>query len=158
VIGVRKRTAHEAARAKWDCGQRSGPNGLSYCCIVDFSKRKKAGLTPRKNVVSVTAWSLPQADRGRCNGKGLRGKERMQTMSKNLIPYCDLKAKGIPYSKPHLWRLEKAGKFPKRVPLGPSRYSYVESEIDGYIDALIDARDAADPADSDADDPADPKA
>jgi prophage regulatory protein len=66
----------------------------------------------------------------------------MQTMSKNLIPYCDLKAKGITYSKPHLWRLEKAGKFPKRVPLGPGRYAYVESEIDAYVYALIAARDA----------------
>ena len=59
-----------------------------------------------------------------------------------LIPYTHLKAKGVPYSKPHLWRLEKAGKFPKRVPIGPSRYAYVESEINGYIDGLIAARDA----------------
>ena len=63
-------------------------------------------------------------------------------MSTNLIPYSALKPKGITYSKPHLWRLEKAGKFPKRVPLGPGRYAYVESEIDAYITARIDARDA----------------
>jgi prophage regulatory protein len=62
-----------------------------------------------------------------------------------LIPYRDLKAKGVPYSKPHLWRLERAGKFPKRVPIGKARYGYVESEIDGYIGRLIDARDAAAP-------------
>lgn len=60
-----------------------------------------------------------------------------------LIPYRNLKAKGVPYSKPHLWRLERAGKFPKRVPIGPSRYGYVESEIDAYVAALISARDAA---------------
>jgi prophage regulatory protein len=59
-----------------------------------------------------------------------------------LIPYRDLKARGIPYSKPHLWRLERAGKFPKRVPIGPARYAYIESEIDAYVDALIAARDA----------------
>jgi prophage regulatory protein len=41
-----------------------------------------------------------------------------------------------------LWRLEKAGKFPKRVPTGPARYAYVESEIDRYIEELITARDA----------------
>jgi prophage regulatory protein len=64
-------------------------------------------------------------------------------MSQVLIPYRDLKAKGVPYSKPHLWRLERAGKFPKRVPIGPSRYGYVESEIDAYVAALIAARDAA---------------
>jgi prophage regulatory protein len=62
-------------------------------------------------------------------------------MPQVLIPYRDLKAKGVPYSKPHLWRLEKAGKFPKRVPIGASRYGYVESEIDAYIGELIGARD-----------------
>jgi prophage regulatory protein len=48
----------------------------------------------------------------------------------------------VPYSKPHLWRLERAGKFPKRVPIGASRYGYVESEIDAHVDALVAARDA----------------
>jgi prophage regulatory protein len=59
-----------------------------------------------------------------------------------LIPYGDLKAKGVSYSKPHLWRLERDGKFPKRVPTGPARYAYVESEIDAYQTGLIAARDA----------------
>jgi prophage regulatory protein len=62
-----------------------------------------------------------------------------------LIPYRDLKAKGVPYSKPHLWRLERAGKFPKRVPIGPARYGYVESEIDAHQARLIAARDGAVP-------------
>jgi prophage regulatory protein len=60
-----------------------------------------------------------------------------------LIPYRDLKAKGVPYSKPHLWRLEREGKFPKRVPIGAARYAYVEAEIDGYIATLIAARDTS---------------
>lgn len=62
-------------------------------------------------------------------------------MSQVLIPYRDLKAKGIPYSKPHLWRLERAGRFPLRVPIGPGRYAYIEEEIDAYVEALIAARD-----------------
>jgi prophage regulatory protein len=64
-------------------------------------------------------------------------------MSARLISYDDLKSKGIPYSKPHLWRLEKQGKFPKRVPIGAGRYAYVEAEIDGYVESLIAARDAS---------------
>jgi prophage regulatory protein len=63
-------------------------------------------------------------------------------MSHVLITYRDLKAKGIPYSKPHIWRLERAGKFPKRVPIGPARYAYLEAEIDDHVAALITARDA----------------
>jgi prophage regulatory protein len=58
-----------------------------------------------------------------------------------LIPYDALAAKCIPYSKPHLWRLEKAGKFPKRVPIGAGRYGYVESEIDCWIEARVRERD-----------------
>jgi prophage regulatory protein len=63
-------------------------------------------------------------------------------MSRTLIPYRDLKAKGIGYSKSHLWRLERTGQFPKRVPISASRYAYVESEVDAYIGNLIAARDA----------------
>jgi prophage regulatory protein len=58
-----------------------------------------------------------------------------------LISHNDLKAKGIPYSKVHLWRLEKQNRFPKRVPIGSGRYGYVEAEIDQYIEACIEARD-----------------
>jgi prophage regulatory protein len=63
-------------------------------------------------------------------------------MAAHLITYDDLAAKGIPYKKPHLWRLEKAGKFPKRVPISAARYGYVESEIDEFVDRMIAARDA----------------
>lgn len=62
-------------------------------------------------------------------------------MSRRLIPYDALKEKCIFYSKPHLWRLEKAAKFPKRVPIGPGRYGYVEAEIDAYLEAKIAERD-----------------
>jgi hypothetical protein len=41
--------------------------------------------------------------------------------------------------------LERAGKFPKRVPIGAARYGYIEAEIDAYIAALIAARDAGPP-------------
>lgn len=63
-------------------------------------------------------------------------------MIRRLISYDDLATKGIRYSKVTLWRLEKANKFPKRVPIGASRYAYVESEIDEYVDRMIAARDA----------------
>jgi prophage regulatory protein len=63
-------------------------------------------------------------------------------MTNRLISYDDLKLKGISYSKPHLWRLERNSKFPKRVPIGASRYAYIEREIDEYVTNLIAARDA----------------
>jgi prophage regulatory protein len=63
-------------------------------------------------------------------------------MADRLISHADLAAKGISYSKPTLWRKEKAGTFPKRVAIGAGRYSYVEAEIDAFIANLISARDA----------------
>ena len=62
-------------------------------------------------------------------------------MAERLIPYEALKGKCIPYSKPHLWRLERAGKFPKRVPIGAGRYAYIEAEVDEYIAQKIAERD-----------------
>jgi prophage regulatory protein len=59
-----------------------------------------------------------------------------------LLAYDDLKpAKGISYSKVQLWRLEKRGEFPKRVPLGASRHGWAEHEIDRWIADRIRARD-----------------
>jgi len=63
-------------------------------------------------------------------------------MADQLIPHEDLRLKGITYSKVHLWRLENARKFPKRVPIGQHRYGYVEREIDDWIAKRIAARDA----------------
>jgi prophage regulatory protein len=68
--------------------------------------------------------------------------QQESVMTQRLIRYEDLRAKAIPYRKPHIWRLEKAGKFPRRVPIGAGRYAYVEAEIDAYIDQKIAERDA----------------
>ena len=61
-------------------------------------------------------------------------------MSQKLIPYEDLRPKGITYSKVQLWRLERAEKFPKRVTLSAQRVAWIESEIDEWIAARIAAR------------------
>jgi prophage regulatory protein len=60
-----------------------------------------------------------------------------------LIPHAALAAKGIAYSKVTLWRKERAGAFPRRVPVGASRYAYVEAEIDNWIAQRIADRDTA---------------
>lgn len=50
--------------------------------------------------------------------------------------------KGIPYSRPHLHRLIKAGQFPRPIKLGLNRNAWIEEEIDAYIEGRIAARDA----------------
>jgi prophage regulatory protein len=60
-----------------------------------------------------------------------------------ILAYDDLKAqKGVPYSKVQIWRLEKQSKFPKRVPLGPGRHGWLDSEIDDWILARAAERNA----------------
>ena len=61
-----------------------------------------------------------------------------------LIDYDGLKAKGINYSRVHLWRLVKAGRFPKPVKLGDGgRNAWVEEEIEELIAARMAERDRA---------------
>lgn len=52
-----------------------------------------------------------------------------------------LEAKGIRFCDTHLWRLIRAGKFPKPVKIG-NRNHWVESEIDDYINGMVAERDA----------------
>lgn len=44
------------------------------------------------------------------------------------------------YSPQHIARLEKAGLFPKRVPLGPNRVGWVESEVQEWLEERLNAR------------------
>lgn len=44
------------------------------------------------------------------------------------------------YSPQHVDRLEKDGKFPKRVRLGQMRVGWVEAEVLEWLQARIDAR------------------
>ena len=45
------------------------------------------------------------------------------------------------YSPQHIARMEKEGKFPKRVQLGQNRVGWVEAEVDEWIKARIAERD-----------------
>jgi prophage regulatory protein len=41
----------------------------------------------------------------------------------------------VPYSDMHIWRMEKAGIFPKRIKLGPHRVGWSLREVTEWIDA-----------------------
>lgn len=49
----------------------------------------------------------------------------------------------VGYSPMHLWRLEKAGRFPRRIKLGPNSVGWLESEIEDWIAARVAERDKA---------------
>ncbi len=60
-----------------------------------------------------------------------------------LLTYQDLVAKGIKYRRQHLARLMAADKFPQKINVGEHRIAWLESEIDGWLEAKIAARNAA---------------
>lgn len=49
----------------------------------------------------------------------------------------------IPYSDMHVWRLEKAGQFPKRIKLGANRVGWSIRELDQWIIDRKSERDGA---------------
>jgi prophage regulatory protein len=58
-----------------------------------------------------------------------------------LLDHDGLKAKGINYSKPQLWRKVKDKSFPAPIKIGAARNAWVESEIDEWVERLIADRD-----------------
>lgn len=46
------------------------------------------------------------------------------------------------YSPQHIARLEKAGKFPQRVQIGPNRVGWVEAEVLDWLQERLDGREA----------------
>jgi prophage regulatory protein len=61
-----------------------------------------------------------------------------------FVSFHRLKADhGIPYSRMHIDRLEKAGKFPKRVKIGAHSVAWVEAEILAWSKPRVAERDAS---------------
>lgn len=61
-----------------------------------------------------------------------------------LITFAELQpVKGVGFSRVHLGRLVKAGKFPAPVSLSEARIAWIESEIDRWIADRCATRSAA---------------
>lgn len=51
----------------------------------------------------------------------------------------------VPFSRQHILRLEKRGRFPRRIHLGDNRVAWLSSEIQEWIAARVALRDARKP-------------
>jgi prophage regulatory protein len=61
-----------------------------------------------------------------------------------FLRYPELESlKGIPFTRVHIDRLEKAGKFPKRVHLSEMTIAWIEAEIDAHLAAKVAEREIA---------------
>jgi prophage regulatory protein len=61
-------------------------------------------------------------------------------MQKRLVEYEGLRARGIPQGPTQLWRLWKAGRFPKPLKIS-GRNCWLETEIDAWLAERIAERD-----------------
>ncbi len=57
-----------------------------------------------------------------------------------LLSFGQLKEMGLPWSREHLWRLESAERFPRRLELSPQRVAWLEDEVIAFIEAKADER------------------
>jgi prophage regulatory protein len=60
-----------------------------------------------------------------------------------ILSYADLPSKGITHSRQQIWRLYKAGKFPKPIQLSDQRVGFVEAEVDAWLQKKVAERDHA---------------
>ena len=59
-----------------------------------------------------------------------------------ILRFNDLKTdKGITWSRVHVWREERAGRFPRHIRLGRNSIGWVEREIDEWLAERVAARD-----------------
>jgi prophage regulatory protein len=47
----------------------------------------------------------------------------------------------VGYCLAHIYRLERAGRFPRRVQLGPRAVGWVEDEVEAWLRERVEARD-----------------
>ena len=57
----------------------------------------------------------------------------MNTSTSDKIITAPERRELVPFSDMHIWRMEKAGAFPKRIKLGPNRIGWSVNEINDWI-------------------------
>ena len=64
----------------------------------------------------------------------------MEKLRVRFIRLSDVQ-EAVPYSASQIWRLEQAGKFPRRVHLGANRVAWVEAEVSAWTSSKLQERD-----------------
>lgn len=57
-----------------------------------------------------------------------------------LLRFPDLKDRGIPFTRQYLSKLERLGRFPKRIPIGERTVGWDETEIAQFVADKVAAR------------------
>jgi len=60
-----------------------------------------------------------------------------------ILSFNDLTERGVNFSRVHISRLERAGRFPKHVNLGDKRVGWVEDEVEAWLRERVAEREDA---------------
>lgn len=67
-------------------------------------------------------------------------------MTQKLVTKKELRSiYGVPYSVQHIARLERAGRFPKRIKLGQCRVAWLAEEVEAWIEERVANRNTTSP-------------
>jgi prophage regulatory protein len=77
-----------------------------------------------------------------CSALSSREGRGMGDTSTRMLRFPQVKER-VGYSRMHIDRMEKAGRFPKRVRLGPNSVAWVEAEIEAWLRERMASRDNA---------------
>ena len=55
--------------------------------------------------------------------------------------FHDLELRGVPWTRKHLYELERTGRFPKRVKLGANTVAWSADEVDRFVADKLKARE-----------------
>lgn len=66
-------------------------------------------------------------------------KQSPEPAANRVIRFPEVKRR-VGYSRMHVDRLEKDGKFPKRIRLGENSVGWLESEVNAWLAAKVEAR------------------
>ena len=91
-----------------------------------------------KQKLTTTQLQTPRVDQG--NSVAQSGTPA--TTMPRLITRRDLRLI-VPYTPQHILRLEKLGRFPRRVRVGANRVAWLQSEIEAWIAARVAERTSA---------------
>ena len=61
----------------------------------------------------------------------------------NRIIDLKLLLKLVPYSRTHLWRMEKQGDFPQRIRIGKNRIGWWEKEVIAWLNGKSEQRQSS---------------
>jgi predicted DNA-binding transcriptional regulator AlpA len=64
----------------------------------------------------------------------IQGVYVMATITRRLVTFKQLREYGIPYSRQHWDRLERAGEVPQRINLGKCRVVWELKQVEEWID------------------------